>query len=132
MPAGIFVRDRDGRFVLINRAYETVFGVTNDDVRGLTLHDVFPKEQARQYAEHDAKVVKEKSLIIEEATVSTANGEIIISSSKFPLNDNDGALVGIAGVEYDITEHKRAIADLEKTEMSLSESQAAPTVRDHV
>jgi len=121
MPAAIFLRDGDGRFVLVNRTYEEMYGVTNADVRGKTLVNVFPKEEARKYSDHDARVIKEKSVIEEEAKARTVKGEIILSSSKFPILDDSGEIVGVAGVEYDITEHKRAVAELEKAEGELRE-----------
>jgi PAS domain S-box-containing protein len=66
-------------------------------------------------------VIKEKSVIEEEATARSVKGGIVLSSSKFPILDNSGALTGVAGIEYDITEHKRAIAELEKAESELKE-----------
>jgi PAS domain S-box-containing protein len=121
MPAAVFLRDCDGRFVFINRTYEEMYGVKNADVRGKALHNVFPKEEAHKYSEHDARVIKEKSVIEEEATARSVKGGIVLSSSKFPILDNSGALTGVAGIEYDITEHKRAIAELEKAESELKE-----------
>ena len=121
VPAAVFLRDAEGRFILINRTYEKMYGVSNAEVLGKTLHEVFPKKEANQYAKHDARVIKEKLIVEEEATAKSVNGDIILSSSKVPITDDSGALVGIAGVEYDITEHKHAVAKLEKAESELRE-----------
>jgi len=121
MPAAVFLRDGDGRFVFVNRTYEEMYGVKNADVRGKALHKVFPKEEALKYSEHDARVITEKSVIEEEATARSVKGEIILSSSKFPILDDGGELTGVAGIEYDITEHKHAVAELEKAESELRE-----------
>jgi len=121
VPAAVFLRDAGGRFILINRTYEEMYGVSNAKVLGKTLHDVFPKKEARQYAEHDARVIKEKLVVEEETVAKSVKGKIVLSSSKVPIMDDSGALVGIAGVEHDITEHKHAVAELEKAESELRE-----------
>ena len=48
VPAAVFLRDADGRFILINRTYEKMYGVSNTKVLGKTHHDVFPKKEANQ------------------------------------------------------------------------------------
>jgi two-component system cell cycle sensor histidine kinase/response regulator CckA len=126
MPAAIFLRDVDGKFILVNQAYEEIYGVRDADVRGKTLHEVYPTRMKNVLisTEQDKTVVRDYSVIKGEINAESSNGNIILSSSKFPIFDEHGALVGVAGVEHDITDYKCAIAERIKAETALRESQA--------
>ncbi len=72
MPAAVFLRDADGRFILVNRAYEEMYGVTDAEIRGRTLDQVFPSDAARDYAAHDARVVERRSVVELESTARSS------------------------------------------------------------
>jgi len=52
-----YVKDTDGRYMLVNRQYETLFNVTKEGVVGKTDHDVFPRELADAFQEADLQVL---------------------------------------------------------------------------
>jgi PAS domain-containing protein len=47
--AVIYMRDNDGRYLLVNRQYEQLFGIRRQDIVGLTDHDLFPREMADDF-----------------------------------------------------------------------------------
>lgn len=55
--AVIYMRDEDGRYLLINRQYEELFDVQREDVIGLTDHDLFPAEVADDFRANDLKAL---------------------------------------------------------------------------
>jgi len=121
MPAAVLLRDAKGRFILINQAYEKLYGVRNEEVCGKTLDEIFPADTASIYAAHDAKAVEKKEVIEAETTIRTTNGDVVLSSYKFPIFDEYGQLSSIGGIEYDITErdHKEKMLNVKSNLLSL-------------
>src|SRR5690349_15514731 len=54
--AVIYVKDRDGRFLLINRRFEQLFHIARSDIVGKTDHDLFPAERAAAFRAVDMRV----------------------------------------------------------------------------
>ncbi|MEM7226040.1 MAG: PAS domain S-box protein [Pseudomonadota bacterium] len=111
MPASVFVRDADGRFVLINRTYEQRYGVRRKDVLGKTVHEVFPADRAEDFATHDRRVLARGAPVEEEVTLTQGAETEVHASLKFPLFDSPNRVANIGGIEYDVTARVRAQAD---------------------
>ncbi|MEE8606413.1 MAG: SpoIIE family protein phosphatase, partial [Nitrospiraceae bacterium] len=116
IPAMVYLRDLDGRFVLINRRYEEIHGVTNDGVRGKKLQEVFPKAEAEEYAKLDAEVIQKRQILEREETMALRGktGNRAFDAVKFPVFDLAGEIVALGGIDIDITERKRAREKLEE------------------
>lgn len=106
-PLVIFLEDLEGRFVTVNKQFLTFAGRRHEEVAGKTAHDVFPRERADRYAEHDRQVLAAGDLITLEDTVTLDDGEHTYLAYRFPLHDADGKIYGISGIFQDITERKR-------------------------
>src|SRR5689334_381422 len=55
--AVIYMRDADGRYLLVNREYERLFALRREDIVGLTDHDLFPEPIADTFRENDLKAL---------------------------------------------------------------------------
>ena len=66
----IYVKDLQGRYILINRWYETLFNVDRREILGKTDADIFPREQAAALRQNDLKVVEAGEPIRFEEVVS--------------------------------------------------------------
>jgi PAS domain S-box-containing protein len=113
MPAPVYLRDLDGRFMLINRAYEDILRVTKDGVRGKTLHEVLPKILADDLQTLDPRVIKEGQVFEHEETHQLSDGKLVLAAVKFPIFDSSGEVVAVGGVDVDITERKRMEEELQ-------------------
>ncbi|MFQ5474179.1 MAG: PAS domain S-box protein, partial [Dehalococcoidia bacterium] len=107
-PAKIHIKDLDGRYTLINRRAELLFGVTDEEARGKTSRDIFPKKMADAFAGHDQKVIDSGQSIEEEEKWVSDDGLRTYLTVKFPIRDADGEIVAVGAIGTDITEHKRA------------------------
>jgi PAS domain S-box-containing protein len=104
----IFAKDVEGRHLLINRRYETLFHVTRAGVRGKTDHEIFPPEIAEQLRAHDKKVMEAGTHLEVEEVVPQDDGPHTYISVKFPIYMSDGVILGTCGIATDVTEHRRA------------------------
>ncbi len=125
--AVIYVKDLQGRYLLINRQYETLFGLKRAGVVGKTAHDIFAPADAEQYWANDLAVVQTG---IPQEQIERAvhkDGEHVYLSLKFLIADTTtGAPYALCSISTDITERevaeaerRRLLADLENQTQQL-------------
>jgi len=103
----MFVKDLDGTFLYVNRAFERLTGLPREATVGHTDADVFPAN-ADEFRRHDRQVVERRRSFDFEETVEAPDGTRIYLSHKFPLIDADGDAYAVCGIATDITSRKRA------------------------
>ncbi len=106
-PAVVFMkRVDDGRYLLVNRAWERLFKVPRDKVLELTSHQVHSVRLADSLRDNDLWVAREgKAVQFEESYPHGVGGSMrTYSSVKFPMRDNEGQVYAICGISTDITE----------------------------
>ena len=112
----IYMRKADGRYLLVNREYERLFGLRREDIVGLTDHDLFPQEVADAFRENDRQALAGGVPIQLEEFVPGDDGVRTYLTVKFPLIDAAGVPYAVAGISTDITERSRAVAALRDSE----------------
>lgn len=118
-PAVIYLKDPEGRFVLVNRRFEALFGWTREKIQGKTDRDVFSGELADAVRSREQKVIEtRKSLEIEEV-FSLKDGPHTYLSVKFPLQNAAGTVYAVCSISTDITERKRAEEELKRVNETL-------------
>ncbi|MGD9039428.1 MAG: PAS domain-containing protein [Desulfobacteraceae bacterium] len=106
-PAVVFMKDRDFRYVMVNSRYEELFGIRNDEIKGKSDYDIFPKETADQFRANDLQVFTERRSFQVEENVPQNDGVHIYLSVKFPIYDEQETVRSVCGIATDITELKR-------------------------
>ncbi len=109
-PTQIHIKDLKGRFILINREAEKLFGVTDEEGRGKTSYDIFPEKMADSFTAHDRAVLETQQAIEEEEEFLLEEGVHTYLTVKFPIPDAAGKISAIGAVGTDITKRKRAEA----------------------
>ena len=108
MPAAVFLKDDQGRFKLINKRYEDIYGVRADDIVGRNLHEIYPKEQADQFLAYDQQVM-DSGGVLESQHEATVDGRTItLAEIMFPIRGEDGSMSGFGGVEIDVSERVKS------------------------
>ncbi|MFW5807198.1 MAG: PAS domain S-box protein, partial [Spirochaetota bacterium] len=107
-PLMIFYKDTAGRHVFANVALADALGVSKEEIVGKLPSDLFPKEQARPMEEHDREVLATgTSKIGEEERYSQHGTSRWARTSRVPMRDDQGRIVGLVGFVEDITDRRR-------------------------
>ena len=106
IPSMVFVKDAyDGRFVLLNRAGETLLGLNRKDLIGKTDYDLFEAEEADRFRSADQAVVASGKLVtIENEPITTPSGIRSLRTQKVGVPDINGNPRYLLGISEDVTE----------------------------
>ncbi len=122
VPDPLFCKDLAGRFLLTNTANAAAFGLPPEDFIGKTDTELpGVRDHAGLYQVDDQRVVRTGEPILDrEEPYHRLDGKRgTYLTSKFPLRDADGVIVGLVGIARDITEAKRDRVELEHTKQRL-------------
>ena len=107
----IYVKDREGRFLMVNSATARIYGLDRQTITGRWNTEFLPPDFAEKIAAVDREVMASGEEVVAEEYVpdpSAENGVKVYLSSKAPLRDSAGTVVGLVGVSRDITDRKAA------------------------
>jgi len=126
-PAVIHVQDLDGHFVLVNRKFEEVVGLRSHEILGKTSFDLFPLNAAA-YDASDRQVIETGSVSETEEVLTTERGDRVFLTTKSLLSDESGKPYALFGISAEITERKKAEADLREMQAELAHLNRVMTV----
>ncbi|MGS3139834.1 PAS domain S-box protein [Aeromonas sanarellii] len=112
----IFAKDREGKYILFNRAASRFVGKSAAEMLGQDDMAIFPPQQARMLMAAGRQVIERNRVQTEEEYLTLPSGDRVFLATKGPLQDSDGRVIGIFGISRDITDAKRAEADLRERE----------------
>ncbi len=120
LPGSIYWKDKEGVYLgrnmyamqkMQNANFEK--NTLKETIIGKTDYDFFSRQEADRYRQHDLEVMKSKKELALEEPVRLPNGEIMIQlSTKRPLYDEKGEVIGIVGNTIDVTRLKQIEAEL--------------------
>ena len=103
----IFIKKINGEYLLINKQFESLFKLSNEEIIGKTDHDFLPVTTADTYRNSDIEVVKKLRELKSEEIVQQADGVHTYIAVKFPIYDSEKRINAIGGIFTDITDRKR-------------------------
>jgi two-component system sensor histidine kinase/response regulator len=116
IPDSIFAKDFDGRYLLANNAFAKLHGFESpESLLGKTAFDLFPKERAALLHAADLevmKIAKFEAMQGERSQVDAEGNLRWIQMTKVPLTNILDEVVGVVGMNRDITPRKRAEVEL--------------------
>jgi PAS domain S-box-containing protein len=119
--AVIYMRDLAGRYMLVNREYERLFGLRRDELLGRTDADLFPAEVAAAFRENDMAAVARGYPVQMEEVAPGDDGEHNYLTVKFPILDEAGRAYAVCGISTDITDRTRAEAEVRRLNADLEQ-----------
>jgi len=122
VKAWIVYKDKENRFLRVNKAFCDGMGMPREALEGTSCFDLYPREQAEGFWRDDREVMasgKSKLNIIE--AMDGAKGRLWIQTDKIPVRDANGEITGIVSFIVDITERKAAEEELLALSQRLSD-----------
>ena len=119
IPDYIYVKDTQARFLVNNKANVNLIGAGSaEEVAGKTVFDFFPKDVAERYEADDRAILRSgQNLANREEPCVGRNGEPRqLHTTKVPLRDENGKIIGLVGISRDITEQLTLEAQLRRSQ----------------
>jgi PAS domain S-box-containing protein len=101
----LFAKDLEGRFTMVNKIFTEKCGMKkSDDLLGLTDYDVFPRHLAEKYVRDDKQVTRTGEALVNviELVIHTGKATDWYSTTKVPVRNESGKIIGLAGITRDI------------------------------
>ena len=116
-PNSIILKDLQGRFLLVNRRVEEWLGISAQDIIGKTAYEIYPGNYADDAIAEDLVVIRTRQTSSREWEIKFADGNMhVIASTKFPVSDSNGQIIGVGTIGMDVS-------DLRAAEMQLRQAQ---------
>ncbi len=116
LEQGIFLKDQSFRFIAANKPFCQGLGLSKADIVGKTDFDSYPRPLAEKYRADDLLVLKEGRRV-ETEEHNFRDGKLrTFRIVKTPVKDDDGRMVGVLGIFWDVTEQRHLEAQLRQAQ----------------
>jgi PAS domain S-box-containing protein len=135
VPAWIFYKDKENRFLRVNRAFCDIMEMSREELEGRSLYELYPRDQAEAYWKDDKEVMasgKPKRDILE--SMDHKSGRLWVRTDKIPYRNAQGVIIGTIGFSIEITAQKNMEDELraayeEEQQLRLEHEQLADQLR---
>ena len=121
-PVGMYVKNGEGRYILVNERMARSFETTTDNILGKTVRDMLPPADAAMIEAYDREILatrKTKAVVEKIEPLGEYEWTLVV---RFPLEtDDDPDMIG--GFEIDITPQKRAEEELARSRERLNQAE---------
>ena len=116
----VYAKDRAGRYLFVNRAFERLVGMPAEDIVGKTPADLFAPDVAERLMRNDVRAIDERRAIEVEEQIDVGGELRTEISNKFPLLDRDGTPYAVCGISVDITARTRVEQAMRRAALAVS------------
>jgi PAS domain S-box-containing protein len=123
LPDLVWLKDLDGVYLSCNPRFEEFFGAKENEIVGKTDYDFVEKSLADFFRMHDRKAMEAAAPSVNEEEIAFASDghREWLETTKVPLCDATGNLIGVLGIGHDITARKQAEKEIEQHRLHLQD-----------
>jgi PAS domain S-box-containing protein len=119
LPAAIYVKDLHGNYVIVNKFISDILGLPYSEIIGKSCADLLPPELSQSVRVQETLVRQTGQTFHTEEDIYFQNQHYVISTTRFPLYDENGKMYATGGMMIDITERKRVEEELKRRDAIL-------------
>ena len=125
LPDFVWLKDANGVYLLCNPMFERFLGASEAAIVGKTDHDFVPQALADAFRANDQAAMAANSPRVNEEWVTLADSgqRVLLETTKVPLRDANGQLMGVLGIGHDITAQRQLQQDLQEALLFMRETQ---------
>lgn len=114
LPQKIFLKDCNLTYLSCNKNFADDVQLSPEDIVGKSDFDFFPQEVAEKYQNDDQNIISTRCSATFEESYFYEGKELTVNTVKTPIFDEDGTVIGVLGIFWDITKRKATEVELEK------------------
>ena len=107
IPHLAWLKDSEGRYISVNESFAMHHNLGASEIIGKTDYDIYSKELADRYYKNDCDVMQSGKRQLVEEVKNTRRDKQWIETFKTPIFNEQGRLIGITGISWDITDRKK-------------------------
>lgn len=133
MPDWIYIKDRESKFILVNKHLSRSHGIENPDrMIDTTDFAYYPEDMARVFYEDEQAMMNSGIPIVnkEEMALDKNDHRVVLSTTKIPVKNKSGEVVGIVGIGRDVTRQKETEILLEQLSRVASSTENVVVIMD--
>jgi len=132
IPDFVYVKDRGSRFLLANDATANGMGFSDPaQLIGKSDAQVYPEKVAAEFRTDEERTLAGETIRHKEEIINGPDGkQRILLTTKVPLTDNNGAVVGLVGIGHEITKRKKAEENIRKLSSAIEQSPVSVVITD--
>lgn len=115
----VYLKDREGRYQLVNEAAAELFGLAPEEVVGKRDEELFDVGSAARIRRIDEQILEDEAADSHETTRFIDGDEHVFLSNKYPYYNEEGDVAGIMGIDREVTERTRRQRALERSRQRL-------------
>lgn len=119
----VFIKDTDGKYVVVNDEVVRLFDRPRDEILGRDDTHFFPAHEAKLVMDSDRAIMAGSRVVTKEEAITTLGQPKIYLTTKGPVSDDLGKVVGLFGISRDITGRKKVEEERKELEQQFQQVQ---------
>jgi len=126
IPALVYFKDINLNYILVNKAFERFVNLPFYGIQGKKVEDLLPDYKTKDYAEMEMEVIDSGLPLYNiEEVIHKEGKEVWLTTNLAPYRDNEGEIIGLVGISWDITFRKNYEIELQKAKEQAEEGTRA-------